>query len=225
MVRAPDCYLSAEPAAATPLHSTRTTPGCSPMTTPFAPALLCLAITTALLSACGGGGGGGGGEKSGSGGASSGNQSATSPVVIGAPAAPAASIGFAIKQLQFNWPAVEGATFYRVLESVDGVTFTPVGGDLSGTGYRHDIAVHTHNWDDARYQVQACNSAGCTTSDNLSARTGVLQAIGYFKASNTSAGDSFGWALALSDDGNTLAVGAPFENSSATDSGAVYVFT
>uniref|UniRef100_UPI0026385EFA FG-GAP repeat protein n=1 Tax=Acidovorax sp. TaxID=1872122 RepID=UPI0026385EFA len=59
----------------------------------------------------------------------------------------------------------------------------------------------------------------------------------YVKASNTGAGDNFGWSVALSGDGNTLAVGAWREdsnaiginndetNNSATNSGAVYVFT
>lgn len=56
----------------------------------------------------------------------------------------------------------------------------------------------------------------------------------YLKASNTGAGDRFGWNVALK--GDTLAVGAPLEDSagrgtagtggdnSATDAGAVYVF-
>ena len=59
--------------------------------------------------------------------------------------------------------------------------------------------------------------------------------IGYLKASNTGASDTFGTSLALS--GDTLAVGAPLEDSiavgangsqtdnSASASGAVYVFT
>src|SRR5512138_2781309 len=59
----------------------------------------------------------------------------------------------------------------------------------------------------------------------------------YLKASNTDAYDSFGFALALSANGNTLAVAATREDSnargingnqddnSAEDSGAVYVFT
>jgi len=59
----------------------------------------------------------------------------------------------------------------------------------------------------------------------------------YIKASNTDAGDFFGTSVALSDDGNTLAVGAFFEenffsgingdqsNNGALNSGAVYVFT
>lgn len=63
----------------------------------------------------------------------------------------------------------------------------------------------------------------------------------YIKASNAGAGDQFGYAIGLSDDGGTLTVGAPFEDSSASgvfptlphgaedndaaaDGGAVYVF-
>lgn len=58
----------------------------------------------------------------------------------------------------------------------------------------------------------------------------------YFKASNTGAGDMFGESIALSGDGNTLVVGAKYEDGSfasdgsansddlAEDAGAVYVF-
>jgi hypothetical protein len=47
----------------------------------------------------------------------------------------------------------------------------------------------------------------------------------YIKASNSLAGDNFGVSVALSGDGNTLAVGAPLEDTTAVDAGAVYVFT
>lgn len=58
----------------------------------------------------------------------------------------------------------------------------------------------------------------------------------YVKANNTGNGDFFGWSVALSEDGNTLAVGARSEGSAATGvngdqndnsqlgAGAVYVF-
>lgn len=57
----------------------------------------------------------------------------------------------------------------------------------------------------------------------------------YVKAANAGEGDQFGHAVALSGDGNTLAVGAPMENGSAginsnpaddseDDAGAVYVY-
>ncbi|QHE84441.1 FG-GAP repeat protein [Hydrogenophaga sp. BPS33] len=58
----------------------------------------------------------------------------------------------------------------------------------------------------------------------------------YLKASNIGASDGFGWSVALSADGRTLAVGAPWESSNTTGttsvpneladySGAAYVFT
>ena len=59
----------------------------------------------------------------------------------------------------------------------------------------------------------------------------------YLKASNVDSNDQFGYALALSTDGNTLAIAAPGEasiargidgdqtNNDAVSSGAVYVFT
>ncbi|MEX0336283.1 FG-GAP repeat protein [Vibrio tubiashii] len=71
-----------------------------------------------------------------------------------------------------------------------------------------------------------------TLGDNES-----LSAIGFLKASNAEIGDNFGHALALSDDGLTLAVSAIKEDSSATglnadekdnssaQAGAVYVYS
>ena len=65
----------------------------------------------------------------------------------------------------------------------------------------------------------------------------LLTAWPYLKASNTGEGDNFGYSVGLSSDGETLAVGSPYEDSNATgvhgdqgsqdslDSGAVYVFT
>jgi hypothetical protein len=57
------------------------------------------------------------------------------------------------------------------------------------------------------------------------------QQSAYIKASNTGEDDQFGYALALNTQGNTLAIGAPFEDSDSLgsetngeDSGAVYLF-
>ena len=81
---------------------------------------------------------------------------------------------------------------------------------------------------------ETASSAGAVYVFALGATTWAQQA--YVKASNPGANDRFGNALALSNDGSTLAVAAPFEDSStkgvgttanelATDSGAAYVFT
>lgn len=66
--------------------------------------------------------------------------------------------------------------------------------------------------------------------------TWLPKSIAYIKASNTGKDNQFGFAIALSADGNTLAVGAPAEESAAkgvngvskdraVNSGAVYVYT
>lgn len=81
----------------------------------------------------------------------------------------------------------------------------------------------------------AASASGAVYVFTKSGTTWVQQA--YLKAINTEAGDNFGWRVALASDGNTLAVGAPYEDSNATgigippvnntenDSGAVYVFS
>jgi cysteine-rich repeat protein len=84
----------------------------------------------------------------------------------------------------------------------------------------------------------ADNGAGDSGAAYVYVRNGsVWSHQAYIKASNTAASDAFGWSLALSSDGDTLAVGAVNEDSStmvingdpidnsAIDSGAVYVYT
>src|SRR2546422_6369245 len=82
-----------------------------------------------------------------------------------------------------------------------------------------------------------------TRSVSFSAPSTQLRQVAYLKASNTEMGDRFGnggtlegHGVALSGDGNTLAVGAPYESSGAKgingdqndnsvySAGAVYVF-
>jgi trimeric autotransporter adhesin len=150
------------------------------------------------------------------------------------------SLNLGTKQLSFSWPAVSGITHYQLLESPDGgSSFTQVGAniDASATSATLDIAVHRHDWANARYKLAACNAGACTDSNEVDTVGSALQAIGYFKASNPATGDSFGREVALSADGNTLAVGAMAEDSNATgingdetnngaiNAGAVYVFT
>ena len=141
------------------------------------------------------------------------------------------------KVLGFQWSAVEGATFYRLYKH-DAVTggVVQVGGDLTSTQATDEIGVHVHDWVNNYYYVEACNAEGCAKSDLTFTATEMIKAIGYIKASNAEAGDFFGWSVALSADGTTLAVGAPSEDSKtvgingeqtdndSSNSGAVYMF-
>ena len=103
---------------------------------------------------------------------------------------------------------------------------------LDGDAYAVSVSAQP-----ASQQCSVLNSAGRVAGANVSTIRVLcegfpLSSFGapvYFKASNTGRLDKFGDALAMS--GNTLAVGAPFEDSngsglgdSAPDAGAVYVF-
>ena len=155
---------------------------------------------------------------------------------------PMLSLDVGIKQLQFNWPAVDNATHYKLMENPDGASgFTQVGTDIATTSTTLAITVYHQDWAHARYSLQACNTQGCSDSSNEVSTLGeVLSAVGYIKASNTGAGNLFGSSISLSSDGYTLAVGAQWEDSNATGistdgsgegndsarwAGAVYVFS
>lgn len=147
------------------------------------------------------------------------------------------SLNYAPQRYDFRWEPVQGATYYEILEDLDGAgpaAPVPLKGQVSSTEYKYLVSLHSRV--NAVYAVRACNSAGCGPSSG-SVTPDLIKAVGYFKASNTFEYDSFGAAVALSADGETLAVGASFENSSAIGingdqadgsayaAGAVYVFT
>lgn len=153
------------------------------------------------------------------------------------PATPTLQIAYALKRFDFSWPAAARATHYRLLEQAStAAAFAQLGADLTLTSTSKDIAVHRIDWPAIAYKLQACNAAGCSESAVVSASPGMLPTIGYVKASNTGVADEFGYSMALSADGNTMAVGAPQEdsnatgiggdqsNNAATRAGAVYVF-
>jgi hypothetical protein len=155
---------------------------------------------------------------------------------VGPPERPVASVSYGIKQVILSWPAVAGATRYKVARTPDGTApYSTLADNLTTTRYTDVVAVHLIDWINGRYRVSACNPAGCADSAPIAALS--TAAIGYLKASNTSSGQSFGWSVALSGDGATMAVGARYEGSTARGingnqndgtapgSGAVYVFT
>ncbi|WP_347332375.1 FG-GAP repeat protein [Marinimicrobium locisalis] len=145
------------------------------------------------------------------------------------------------KRLHFSWTPVEGADHYRLWKNADGNSgYELVSDNLTAPEATDTIAVHRHDWDDALYQVTACMDADCNETENseeLVTLAAMLDTMGFVKASNTDAGDWFGWSLTLSNDGKTLAVGASREASQAQGvngdesdnsvfgAGAAYVFT
>ena len=130
-----------------------------------------------------------------------------------APGETTVSVAYGVKEIVLSWKAVNGADYYRVLKNPDGVSgYSQVDGNLTATSYADTVPVYLTDWLNESYIVEACNSGGCTASKAVTSLDPVLS-IGYVKASNTGIADQFGYALSLSADGQTLAVGAPFESS------------
>ncbi len=143
------------------------------------------------------------------------------------------------KTLTFSWNAAAGATSYKLLKNPDGVSgYSEVSTGITTLTVDDVIPVHLYDWVNASYIIQACNATGCTDSAAINTTSAMISAIGYYKASNAQSSDSFGETVALSADGNTLAIGAWGEDSNASGingnqnnddgtanaSGAVYVF-
>lgn len=141
----------------------------------------------------------------------------------------------AIKRFDFSWGEDPEADYYQLEERVTADdAFVQLGDDVVGESVSHEMPLHLRAG--AGYRLRACNDGGCVESAVVNV-TGTLDtAIGFFKASNTDADDAFGGRVALSADGNTLAIAAACEDSgasgidggqaddSAEDAGAVYVF-
>ncbi|WP_413663538.1 histidine kinase [Microbulbifer sp. ZKSA004] len=137
------------------------------------------------------------------------------------------------KTLTFRWNDVSGATYYQLFENIDGHSgFEPIGNPIAPKEERIELVVPLFKKLNAQYLLQTCDDQRCIDSDAVAIDQDVIGSIGYFKSSNTDADDQFGWDLAISDDGNLLAVGAPREDSGGDqeddltpDSGAVYIFS
>lgn len=150
------------------------------------------------------------------------------------PSAPVVSASVAPKTLTLDWSGVSGASHYKVYHNGDGSSgYTAVDSDVSDTEYTLALAAHLLDWEDGRFMVEACNTHGCTPSADLLISDQVLDAIGYLKAEEPVEEALFGFALAISGDGQTLAVGAPqFDHTVSVDgsavvaerSGAVYIY-
>jgi hypothetical protein len=118
--------------------------------------------------------------------------------------------------------------------------YTQIGGDLAAGASSALVelpGLTTIDWATASMRMQACDTANnCVTSNEQALLAVLPAAVGYFKASNTEADDTFGSRVALSADGNTMAVASTGEGSGADGvngneadngaplSGAVYVF-
>jgi hypothetical protein len=145
------------------------------------------------------------------------------------------------RTMQYSWVDAQHAMFYYLEESLDGgITYEPVSENIATNVQAGEYMLENSLYESfgAQYRLQSCNSQECVASNTIVIPQIMLNNyIDYLKASNTGGNDNFGHALSISDDGNTLAVGAYYEDSNSTgingnqddnsssNSGAVYIFT
>ena len=145
----------------------------------------------------------------------------------------------AVKSLSLRWTAVAGATHYRLFEDSDGdagpqaaTLLAQVPSDVLSHAQQIFLPARVN----AAYRVQACDERGCVDSAGAGIPD-INQGIGFFKSAQPAVLDDFGEGLALSADGQVLAVGVWLEDGtsagtdpvfnggpSTSDIGAVYVF-
>ncbi|MDO6747449.1 FG-GAP repeat protein [Gilvimarinus sp. 1_MG-2023] len=156
------------------------------------------------------------------GGSDSTNKTAQEP-----PAAPQLTSEVAVKKLTLNWESTSNTDYYRVYANKDGNSgFEAISNELTSTSFSHPLAAHLTNWHDGLYLVEACNSDGCTESNSVSLQDQITQAIGYLKPGEAQNEGLFGFAVTLSGDGATAAVGMPnLNNGDNEEAGATFIYT
>jgi hypothetical protein len=127
------------------------------------------------------------------------------------------------KQLHFSWNNV-GAHHYRLMNNPDGRSgFSPVEETITTTYVNEEISVHLTDWENTSYILQTCQAnETCVDSDPLYVSDQMLDVIGQISAvypfdngylpAQSLERNRFGGSIALSGDGQTLAVGDPNDN-------------
>jgi len=146
-----------------------------------------------------------------------------------APPAPALTAGAEFKGLRFDWDTVPDATWYQLeYRAHQTGAFVQQGDDFpaTATSTHFSFPLHLFDWTYARYRLAACNSAGCSRSDEVSVSNLRRDAVGYFKSSSSVPGGQFGFSVDLSPDGYTLVTTATGEPTpiSGPQKGRIYVF-
>lgn len=142
-----------------------------------------------------------------------------------------------IKTFSFDWNDVDSETEYRLLENPDGMSGYSQVVTIAANVTSYDLTAFLPGLVNASYILSACNGSGCSDSAPVYVEGSLDGTVGYIKASNTGEREEFGYSITLSGDGDTLAVGSFIEDSNATgiggnqndssalNSGAVYIFT
>jgi hypothetical protein len=141
------------------------------------------------------------------------------------PAAPLVSTSAEIKLLNFDWEIIPQSNYYELwFKANNGAPYVKF---MESVPWRphafNNISAHLLDWDQARYQVKACNPSGCSSSAALSVKSHMFESLGYFKGSGSYANQKFGLASAISEDGQYIAAFAAHAPGGEADPAVLYV--
>ncbi|RMG99112.1 MAG: hypothetical protein D6705_04105 [Deltaproteobacteria bacterium] len=135
--------------------------------------------------------------------------------------------GQPIKRIHVTWDASEGAATYQLewRPNLASPAWTPLGPPVSQTEF-DAVGAFLPAWVDAEVRVTACNANGCSAPSDPVPVTGLDTAIGFVKSDMIASDAGHGSALATSNDGHVIAMGAPFytEGPGLADKGRVTTF-
>ena len=118
------------------------------------------------------------------------------------------------KTFRISWQPSAGVDFYRVFENPNGVSgFQQLGNDFEPSTLFFDHRVALFKSVNTRYMVQACSAIACSDSNEVFLNGSIDPAVGYFKAPyiEPEPDGNFGSAVALSENGDTMAVSGSHE--------------
>jgi len=148
--------------------------------------------------------------------------SATASAQLAPPALNVHSSG--IKQLEFTWSPVPDATSYELWFKANSGAAWSLSGTTTDTRRRISASVHLLDWQQARYQVMACNGTECVGSNIRSVNSLRTAAMGYLTPYCCSPHHYFGGSTALSADGTALAVVAGVNIGARVDTAVIYIY-
>lgn len=124
------------------------------------------------------------------------------------PAAPRVKLRFqSARNLRFQWRDVDGASHYQLLERSDEhADFKLVGACILPGREALVWTLPLHSRINAQYILRAFNEQGFTDSSVVSVAAELEENLRYLKTSGIEASEFFGFAVTLSEDGNTLVI-------------------
>jgi len=142
------------------------------------------------------------------------------------PAVPQVIYDAHAKQVTLDWEIVPHSNYYELWFTANAGTPAVKFDERKpwNPHWRNNVSAHLLHWSEARWEVRACNPSGCSSTGPINIGSTVVNTVGFVKAQRPVADARFGTAVAVSEDGNTMAVIASDEPVAGGKAAAAYIF-